>query len=64
MLLPKTWSVWEHTNGNKYRVMLVTNNNDYKSDKYPATVVYENIVNGTHWPRPLSDWYRSMTLVR
>jgi hypothetical protein len=33
-------------------------------DKYPVTVVYQGVVNGAVWTRPLSDWHRSMTSVQ
>ena len=53
-------SLWHHKNGNKYEVITIANS-ETKTDRYPVTVVYKNIDNGTIWSRPLSDWHRSMT---
>lgn len=58
--LPKTGQVWKHRNGNLYRVICRTNV-DSTREKYPETVVYENIENGARYSRLLSDWHRSMT---
>lgn len=30
-------------------------------EKYPLTVVYRNIINGTVWARRADDWLRSFT---
>ncbi len=57
---PKTNQVWQHRNGNFYRVILLTNV-DSDRPEYPETVVYENIDNGKRYSRLLSDWHRSMT---
>ncbi len=57
----KERSVWQHRNGAKYRVKEFTNLGTNDHEKYPITVVYENVDNGTVWSRPLHDWHRSMT---
>lgn len=54
-------SIWNHTNGNEYTVLLITNEYSENQDKYPTTVVYQG-KNKRIWSRPLLDWHRSMTL--
>lgn len=49
-------SVWEHRNGNQYRVLFLTNVETERQDEYPTTVVYMNINNGKLYSRPLSRW--------
>lgn len=56
---PKAGDCWTHRNGNIYEVMCLTNLPD--EPRYPTTVVYRNVNNGTLWSRPLSDWFRSFT---
>ncbi len=53
-------SLWRHTNGNVYTVLMIANEFTENPDKYPVTVVYQG-ANGRVWCRPLSDWHRSMT---
>ena len=55
-------SLWKHKNGNKYEVITIANS-ETKTDRYPVTVIYKNIYNGSIWSRSLSDWHRSMTLL-
>ena len=50
-------SLWEHYNGNRYVVVAIANQLD--TEKYPKTVVHQNVENDTIWARPLSDWHRS-----
>ncbi len=57
---PKVGSLWTHSNGNVYRVTGLTNT-ETECDRYPVTVVYQNVNNGAMWSRALSDWYRSFT---
>lgn len=57
--VPVNYSRWQHTNGNEYLVLLVTNLTSTR-EEYPITVVYQGLVNGLVWSRPLSEWYRSM----
>lgn len=60
--LPKVGSVWRHRNGAEYRVIHLAN--FYSSDvRYPLTVVYQGVVNGKVWSRPMDQWHLSMTLV-
>lgn len=56
-----TGQVWQHRNGNQYKVLMVVNLLD--EERYPKTVVYENLKNGSQWSRPHSDWRRSFTFV-
>lgn len=53
---------YRHNNGNIYTVILLANVNS-ENPKYPLTVVYKNVNNGTVWSRPASDWDRSFTLI-
>jgi hypothetical protein len=55
-------SLWRHTNGNIYRVLFISNMTSAK-EEYPPTVNYINIGNQTVWSRPVSKWYKSMTLL-
>ena len=58
----KAGQIWQHYNGIKYRVLLLTNTKS-NNPKYEVTVVYENVEIETKWSRPLDDWHRSMTLI-
>lgn len=55
-------SIWRHTSGDLYEVILFTNVEGTK-DKYPTTIVYQNVVNKKYYSRRADDWFRSMTLV-
>lgn len=59
--LPKIGSLWQHTNGNQYKVIALANTRTERPEEYPVTVVYENINNGAVWCRKATDWHRSMT---
>lgn len=50
---------WQHTNGNVYEVVMLANEATEQPERYPVTVVYRNVDNGTLWSRALSDWERS-----
>ena len=54
-------SVWRHTNGNRYTVVCIANENTERPESYPVTVVYRGD-NGRIWCRPISEWHRSMTI--
>lgn len=58
---PTPGSVWNHRNGNRYAVVMITNAESERQEKYPTSVVYRNIRNGNVYSRKLSDWHRSMT---
>lgn len=60
---PEVNEVWKHYNGNLYEVLMLTNTSVEQTDKYPHTIVYKNINNGTVWSRRLDDWHRSFTFV-
>jgi hypothetical protein len=55
--------IWQHKNGNRYKVLLIANEDSTRQDDYPTTVVYQNIANRTVWARKLTDWHRSMHIV-
>ena len=60
----KTNSVWKHTNGNLYIVLVIANEkaDESRIQQYPVTVVYGG-ENGNVWSRPLTEWHRSMSYV-
>lgn len=60
-ITPLCNTIWTHRNGNKYKVLAITNLPD--EERYPKTVVYQGIVNEALWSRPVSDWHRSMSPV-
>jgi hypothetical protein len=62
MPLPEVGSVWKHTNGGLYSVLMITNQHSQNPERYPVTVVYSG-ANGNTWSRAASDWHRSMTPV-
>lgn len=60
-ITPLSDTIWSHRNGNRYKVLFITNLPD--EPRYPKTVVYQGVTNGMLWSRPVSDWHRSMTMV-
>ena len=58
---PEAGELWTHRNGNVYKVLMLTNIQLDRQDKYPTTVVYQNISNDAKYSRKLSDWHRSMS---
>ncbi len=58
----KSESIWRHWNGNVYKVLAFANSETTNPDKYPVTVIYQNVKNKTLWSRPANDWHRSFTL--
>ena len=56
---PRVNSMWTHKNGQRYRVILIANDNPDRQAEYPTNVVYTNTSNFTTWCRPLSKWYSS-----
>jgi hypothetical protein len=60
--IPRPGSVWKHTSGAHYVVLLIANKHSEQPDRYPVTVVYRSIDQRV-WSRPLSDWFRSMTIL-
>lgn len=56
---PPPGSHWVHKNGNRYKVLLITNAAATQPE-YILTIVYEG-ENGYIWSRPLSEWLRSYT---
>ena len=53
---PEPDTRWQHRNGNVYQVVLITNLPD--EERYPKTIVYRNVSNGTYWYRRADDWHR------
>lgn len=58
-ITPLANTIWRHRNGNKYKVVAITNLPD--EPRYPKTVVYQGFTNQLLWSRPVSDWHRSMS---
>lgn len=61
MDLPEIGSLWQHPNGNEYKVILLTNLETRRPRDYPVTVVYQNIHNGNIWSRKAENWHEAMT---
>lgn len=59
---PASTTRWQHSNGNFYTVLVMSNGDSERPDEYPKTVVYQGD-NGKVWSRPLSRWHGSMTEV-
>ena len=59
-IIPST--VWRHRNGNEYRILHIANLLD--EERYPKTIVYQNVNNSTVWARRFDDWHRSFTFLR
>lgn len=46
--------LWQHaTTGRFYQVMTVANRETTRPDEFPITVVYQDIVSGAIWCRPV-----------
>lgn len=60
--LPQIGSIWEHKNGNLYRVLLVTNT-ESTNKKYPVTIVYRG-ANGNLWTKSLDKFLEKMVQVQ
>jgi hypothetical protein len=59
--LPQVGFFYKHKNGNKYRIIAITNaegDDESKREKYPVTVVYQGS-NGKIWSRRADEWNRS-----
>lgn len=59
--LPEHMSIWLHTSGERYRVILVANEGSDRPGEYPITIVYRRLSDNTVWSRPFSRWYPSFT---
>lgn len=59
---PASTTRWQHSNGNFYTVLVMSNGDSERPDEYPETVVYQGD-NGKVWSRPLSRWHGRMTEV-
>lgn len=64
--LPEANSIWVHTSGTLYQVLMLTN--VHATDpRYPVTVVYQTcdqtlpVVKRGPWSRPLIHWHETMT---
>lgn len=60
---PNPGEIWLHHSGRIYQILHLTNTT-HPSEKFPVTVVYQNIQNKTIWSRLLSDWHRSFVQVK
>ena len=62
--MPKPREIWQHYNGCKYEILYIANIAN-KNKNYPVTIVYKTVCNNNNiWTKKLSDWHRSMTLVK
>lgn len=55
IMIIKSGQEYEHKNGRIYKVLFITNTAN-PSHQYPPDVVYESVVNGNKWSRPLSKF--------
>lgn len=62
--LPLIGSLWQHTKGGRYIVVMLANLRQPPKEGYPQTVVYRDVLTGEAFTRPASDWRRSMTEVK
>lgn len=57
---PSQNQVWAHKNGNRYHpIMLANMATSDPNGQFKPTVVYESMLDGKIWSRPLADWHRS-----
>lgn len=59
MTNPNPGSIWRHTSGAVYEVLLLANEEADDPQKWPTTVVYQGLVSRKVWARRLSGWHRS-----
>lgn len=63
MSWPQIYSIWEHTNGNRYMPIVYSNIEEDRQDTYPTMITYRNVINNKIYTRRLIDWDRSMTFI-
>lgn len=56
---PKIGSLWTHKNGRTYKVKQFTNVDCSANQRYPETIVYQEIDSNMLYSRPLQDWHAS-----
>ena len=57
-------SIWEHTKtGNRYRVLTLTNEYATDKEKFPTSVVYQNMKNSQLFSRPKDAFVLKFTKV-
>lgn len=56
---PYVGSVWRHHSGRLYTVLMLTNENSDRQDRFPTTVCYQG-QNGHRWSRPLVEFTDKM----
>lgn len=54
---PKPKEFWKHANGNVYAILTITNTESVKPTMH-ETVVYQDMITGTEWSRPMVGWYK------
>jgi hypothetical protein len=61
---PITGSRWRHHSGVIYVVLMMTNVEPERQDKFPTSVVYQSTKTGKRYSRPLVDWLPKMEAVK
>ena len=61
LLLPASNTLWKHSKGATYKVLMITNEATDKPIEYPITVVYQDTETNKVWSRPFIKWHESMT---
>lgn len=60
---PRQGYVYQHINGNVYHVVAIANQ-ESKRPEYPPTVVYQGLINGKVWAKPLTNFMTKMTRIK
>ena len=58
------YKLWKHHKGGYYLLDKVTNVTANDPEKFPVTVVYQNLVTEEWWSRSRKDWGRLFTKIR
>ena len=49
METPEKYSYWKHHNGNTYQIIMLANEGTKDEERYPVTVIYQNIFSASVW---------------
>lgn len=53
---PEVHGQYQHHSGRRYQVMGFANENTQDEERFPVTVIYFNLDNGTVWSRPFNEF--------
>lgn len=60
---PRVGYVYQHINGNVYKVIAIANQESKRAD-YPPTVVYQDTTNGKVWAKSFINFIAKMTRIK